>query len=430
MKRTSMTATHQLEISLRGVLSTILFLSLLMTLAACVAGNNASGKIQLTLWYWDRSIDDKLISEVDQQFPNIDLRAEKISDYDNKLRTSMAGHYGVPDIFGINSNIYTYFPDEDQFVDLRSLGADEVKSEYLPWKWNLGIAPDGKMLGFPMDTGPTAFFYRADIFAKAGLPSDPQAVSAQIKTWNDYLQFAKKVKDATQGKSYIIDSANDGVYGQLMAQSTSTYFDRSGKYIGDQPHIKQMWDLATEAAQMGVTAKTQRYGATWNEAADNGLLAGFVGAVWMKQILQDAAPDTAGKWRIAYVPGSAGNSGGSFLGISKYSQHPKEAFEVIKWLQSPQNQVTAYRDIQLYPSALSALDDPSMHQKEAYYGGQDTTTIFSDTAKHIPLSYAGPENDVAGGAFGDQLTLVEFENKNPEQAWNAAQQEAQRALLL
>ncbi len=429
MKLTSMTATRKLEISLRGVLSTILFLSLLMTLAACAAGNNTNGKIQLTLWYWDRSIDDNLIKQVDQQFPNIELRAEKINDYDNKVRTSMAGHYGVPDILGINSNIYTYFPDEDQFVDMRTLGADEVKSQYLEWKWNLGIAPDGKMIGFPMDTGPTALFYRADIFAKAGLPSDPQAVSAQVKTWDDYLQMAKKLKDATQGKAYMIDTANDGVYGQLMAQSTTRYFDRSGKYIGDQPAIKQMWDIATQAAQMGVTAKTQRYGPTWNQAASNGLLAGFVGAVWMKQILQDAAPDTAGKWRIAYVPGSAGNSGGSFLGISKYSQHPKEAFEVIKWLQSPQNQVIGYRDLQLYPSALSALDDTSMHQKEAFYGGQDTTTIFSDTAKHIPLSYAGPYNDVAGGPFGDQLALVEFQNKNPEQAWNDAQQTAQRVLL-
>jgi cellobiose transport system substrate-binding protein len=400
-----------------------------MTLAACGEGANANGKIQLTLWYWDRSIDDSLIAQVDKQFPNIELRAVKITDYDNKVRTSMAGHYGVPDILGINSNIYTYFPDEDQFVDLKTLGADEVKSQYLEWKWNLGISPDGKMIGFPMDTGPTALFYREDIFAKAGLPSDPADVSAQIKTWDDYLQMAKKLKDATQGKSYMIDNDNDGVYAQLMAQATSRYFDQSGKYIGDQANIKQMWDISTKAAQMGVTAKAPRYSATWNQAASNGLLAGFVGAVWMKQILQDAAPDTAGKWRIATVPGTAGNSGGSFLGISKYSQHPKEAFEVIKWLQSPQNQAIGYKDLQLYPSAISALDDPSLHQKEAFYGGQDTTTIFSETVKHVPLSYSGPYNDVAGTPFGDQLKLVEFQNKSPEQAWNDAQQQAQRELL-
>src|SRR5581483_9291842 len=148
MKHTSTASIHKkkLEVSLRSILTTLLFLSVLMTFAACATDNSANGKIPLTLWYWDRSIDDNLIKKVDQQFPNIDLRAQKISDYDNKVRTSMAGHYGVPDILGINSNIYTYFPDEDQFIDMDSLGADEVKSQYLEWKWNLGIAPDGKMI--------------------------------------------------------------------------------------------------------------------------------------------------------------------------------------------------------------------------------------------------------------------------------------------
>src|SRR6266700_1363682 len=283
-----------LKLSLYQVLCPLLLLVPILTgLAAC--GGNAGGKIQLTMWYWDGAIDDKLINQVDTVFPNVHRVAEKISDFDSKLRTSMAAQNGVPDMTSINSNIATYFPDEDQFYDLRTLGANDLRSQYLPWKWNLGVAPDGKMIGFPMDTGPTALFYRPDLFAKAGLPTDPQQVSAQVKTWDDYLQMAKKLKDATQGKAYMIDTANDGVYGQLMAQSTTRYFDRSGKYIGDQPAIKQMWDIATQAAQMGVTAKTQRYGPTWNQAASNGLLAGFVGAVWMKQILQEAAPDTAGK---------------------------------------------------------------------------------------------------------------------------------------
>jgi cellobiose transport system substrate-binding protein len=409
-----------------------LLLLLLLSLASCdlQSSPNTGGKISLTLWYWNRSIDDNIIKAVSQHFPNIVLNAQKISDYDTKVRTSMAAHRDVPDILAINANISTYFPDEDQFVDLRQLGADQVKSEYLGWKWNLGIAPDGKQIGFPMDTGPTALYYRPDMFAQAGLPTDPQAVAGRIKTWDDYLQAGVQVKAATHGKSYMIDSINT-VFSQMMAQSPTLFFDRAGHYLGDQAHVRQIWNEAVKSDKMGVTAKvlSSTSPQAWNEALSNGLVASFVGAVWMKQILSEAAPNTAGKWRVAPAPGGAGNNGGSFLAITTACQYPKEAFAVVQWLQSPANQVLDYKGVQLFPSAISDLNDPGLHQSEAFYGGQDTTTIFAQSARQVPLSYYGPENDVVAAAFTDQLSLVEFQAKNPDQAWNDAQQEAQREML-
>jgi cellobiose transport system substrate-binding protein len=404
-----------------------------IALGAC-ASSPTNGKIHLTLWYWNRSIDDNLINEIGHQvFPNVQLQAIKINDYDNKVRTAMAGHYGVPDIMGINSNIATYFPDEDQFADLRTLGADQVRSEYLPWKWNLGIAPDGKMIGFPMDTGPTALFYRTDIFAQAGLPTDPQQVSARIKTWDDYLQMAAQLKQATHGKSYAVDNLYN-LYTQLMAQSPKQYFDRAtGQYIGDQPYMKRIWDETVKATEMGVAANIPNTASTEeNEAQSNGQIAAFVAAVWEKQILAEAAPNTAGKWRIAFAPtltpGTAGNNGGSFLAITKACQYPQVAMQIIEWLQSPQNQLTAYQQIQLFPSAISALDNPSIYHPEAFFGGEDTTRIFAAAAKQVPLFYAGPDDGTANTAFTDQLNLVEFAGKNPNQAWIDAQQEARRAI--
>jgi cellobiose transport system substrate-binding protein len=412
-------------------LGTSLLLLLLLSLASCAlqSSSNTGGKITLTLWYWNRSIDDDLIKAVSQHFPNIVLNAQKISAYDTKVRTSMAGHRDVPDILAVNANIDTYFPDEDQFVDLRQLGADQLKSQYLGWKWNLGIAPDGKQIGFPMDTGPTALYYRPDIFAQAGLPTDPQAVAARIKTWDDYLQAGLQLKEATHGKSYMIDTSST-VFGQMMSQSPTLFFDRAGHYLGDSARIRQIWNESVKADKMGVTAKVLTSDSTaWNEAISNGLVASFVGAVWMKQILSEAAPNTAGKWRVAPAPGGSGNNGGSFLAITTACQYPKEAFAVIQWLQSPANQLLAYKDLQLFPSAISDLNDPGLHHAEAFFGGQDTTTVFAQSARHVPLSYYGPENDVVAALFTDQLSLVEFQGKNPDQAWNAAQQGAQREML-
>src|SRR5579859_1363947 len=408
-----------------GSLCSIMLLS--FVLSAC--GGPSDGKIHLTLWYWNRSIDDKLIAQVSQQFPNIVLEADKITGFDSKVRTAMAGHSGVPDIMGINSNIATYYPDEDQFIDLNTVGAKDIQSQYLPWKWALGTSPTGRQIAIPMDTGPTALFYRADIFQQAGLPTDPEAVSSLFTSWDSYLQASAKISAATNGKSFLFDDVYT-IYEMQLLASKEHYFAPGGQYIGGSAHIKQIWDDSVKAVQtQGALGKDGAFSTDWNQAADSGRIASFVSAVWMKQILSDAAPDTKGKWRIARAPGGDGNYGGSFLAVTKYTQYPKEAFEVIKWLQNPQNQVTASNDIQLFPSALSALDNPSLGQPEDFFGGQNTTPIFAAAAKNVPLFYTDPHDGTVDTEISTQLALVEFSNKDSNQAWNDAQAAIQRDLL-
>lgn len=153
--------------------------------------------------------------------------------------------------------------------------------------------------------------------------------------------------------------------------------------------MKKAWDLAVKASQMGLLANASTFSSEWNAAANNGKIASFVGAVWCKEILMQAAPDTSGKWRVARAPGGDGNNGGSFLAIMKTSKHPQEAFDVIKWLQNPENQVTSFKEINLFPSAKKALDSDVMKQKEAFFGGQVTGEIFSESARNVKPAYYG-----------------------------------------
>lgn len=424
-----LTKPDTLKIRTRNALGILVLLSLFLSVAACSSSPGATGKIHLTLWYWNRSIDDNVLAQVDKVFPNVVLNAVKITNYDTQVRTAMAGHYGVPDILGINSNVATYFPDENQFVDLNQFGAASIKNEYLPWKWKLATTPDGKQIALPMDTGPTALFYRPDIFAQAGLPTDPQQVAALFKTWNDYLQAGPKIHTATNGKSYLLDSV-DSVYSQQLAQSPQIYFDTSGKYIGDQSYMKQIWDTAVKAQQLGDAAGVETFTTPWNQAASNGLIASFVGAVWMKQILEEAAPNTSGKWRVTNAPNVAGNNGGSFLGVTKASQNPQIAFDVIKWIESPQNQLVAYKDIQLFPSTPSVFNSTSMFTNEPFFGGQDTTKVFASAATQVPITYATPTDPNIQGDFTSELQAVEYQNASPAQTWTIAQQDAQREILI
>jgi cellobiose transport system substrate-binding protein len=401
--------------------------SLIPLFPTAYAGSN-DNKISVTLWYWNKSIDDRLLDQVSQHFPHIAFRALKIGGgYDTKLRTALAGHADIPDLAGINANIASYFPDDDQFVDIRTLANAKLQQAYLAWKWQLAVAPDGHVIALPMDTGPTALFYRADLFQQAGLPSDPVEVAARLKTWDDYILAGEQMKRVTAGRIHMFDSINN-VFTQIMAQSPVRFFDTSNRYIGDQMYVRRAWQYAISIHQKDLSAKTAPYTTDWSAAISNGSIASFVGAVWMKHWLSDSGPRTAGKWRITNAPGGPGNSGGSFLAVTRASAHPKEAFAIAQWLTTAQNQVTSYSHTGLYPSTIASLHNKSLARPESFFGGQITTNIFSEVATHIRPVYIGPQTDSVQNILQAALTLVEMQDANPQLTWLATQVQIQREL--
>lgn len=401
-------------------------------ISGCSSGSSSNENVKtLTFWYWNRSIDDNLIQSVQKQFPGIRINAQKIGgDFKSKLKTTLAAGSGGPDIVAFNDWVTELFPSADRFYDLYDLGAGDIEQDYLDWKWKLGVTPEGKMIALPMDTGPTALFYRADLFEQAGLPSDPEEVHKLMGTWDDYFAAGQKLQEALGGKVKLTDNIGN-IYTQVNAQSDKIYFDKNENFIGEDSSssMKKAWDLAVKASQMGLLANASTFSSEWNAAANNGKIASFVGAVWCKEILMQAAPDTSGKWRVARAPGGDGNNGGSFLAIMKTSKHPQEAFDVIKWLQNPENQVTSFKEINLFPSAKKALDSDVMKQKEAFFGGQVTGEIFSESARNVKPAYYGTKYANLNGIVGRELSSVAIQGKNPEKAWEDALSRVKKELL-
>ena len=151
--------------------------------AAC--GDSASGDdSSLSLWIWGGGLSPAVLDEAVKKFTKPKLKTQEIGgDFKAKLLTTMTGGRGVPDITGVKGeDIAAFYPQAKQFTDLNSLGADKLKSQYLDWKWAQATAPDGTQIGIPIDIGPTALFYREDVFAKAGLPTDPAELAAAAST--------------------------------------------------------------------------------------------------------------------------------------------------------------------------------------------------------------------------------------------------------
>jgi cellobiose transport system substrate-binding protein len=393
--------------------------------------SSLGGPDELSMWTWVGSVNDKLIGQAEKAIPGGSgkrLSMTRIgSNYKTKVLTSLAGKSLVPDIVAINDDVATYFPNADQFHDLRQLGADRVASEYLPWKWKLGIAPGERMMAFPMDTGPTALFYRRDIFEKARVEIEPDAVAAAAPDWDSYIQLGKKVQQAVPG-SAITDNIT-GIFSYAMAQQPKRYLTEGGQYIGDQDHVRQAWNLSVQVVKEGLSANAQSGTTDANAIVTNGRLVAYNAAVWWAQLgPKNAAPKTKGNWRVCAAPGGAGNRGGSFLAITKYCKDPEAAFAFIQWLESAQNQAEAFLDPVLFPSTPASYTDTRLAAPDPFFGGQVIVDVFAESAKKYPGAYFSPYDTLIGTPLSAELVNVEVSGKSSDQAWADAQRQIEREL--
>lgn len=429
-----MTATPSISLSRRGFLAGAGALGALATtalLAGCSTGTAISkDPDELVLWYWNRSLDPKFLRQAAGGTAGQGskrIRPDLIGGaaYDTKFRTALAGNAFIPDVLMVNSNCWLYFPDEDLFTDFDDHGGAARKNEYYDWKWSLGTTPSGRHCFWPVDTGPTGFFYRQDVLAKAGLPTDPDEVSDAITTWDGFRSFGAKIRKGAGAATVI--TANQ-LFNQYISASPTRYFDRDDQPVFEQDDssVRQAWENAVACTRSGLTGNLQS-GTDQNAGWVSGRVAGQIEGAWWTQVIHDTAPDAAGTWRVARQPDRPGNSGGSFLAIPKTSKDPAAAAAFAQWITSPEVQSHTYNDIQLFPSTPASFDNGIMRKPGDYFGDQDPLAFFNASAMDVPVTYISNSERFIG-AFGTEITNVEAAGKDPDRAWQDAVDQTNRVL--
>lgn len=390
------------------------------------SSSTGSAGAQKILWMWPDGFGKDAMGNLASKYPQYKVRQDIIGgDFKQKLTTTFAAKSGLPDITGVKGEDIAFFKSQpDFFVDLNTLGADGLKKDYLEWKWQQGTTSDGKMIGFPIDIGPTALFYRTDTFAKAGLPTDPDEVGKAIKTWDDYFALGKeligKLKD-----TYLVRNAA-GIFDIAWRQTGKGFIDESGTFIGDQDHIKKAWDIAAKSKQAGVDANIQSDTPDSQAAVNQGKLPADIGASWHLADLMNDAPTTSGKWAVTRHPESPTNNGGSFLTIPQGVKDPKSSMEIITYLLNAENQALEFADKGNFPSTPASFTMSQLTQPVEFLGGQVAGKVFGDVAKDVKAIDEHPQNNTVSAPFFAEIQLFEAGNKSSEQAFNDAVTAAKR----
>ncbi|MBV2364837.1 extracellular solute-binding protein [Streptomonospora nanhaiensis] len=407
--------------------------AVLLATACGGGGGEEDGEITLVLDTFGVMGYDALIEQYEEEHPNITIEERNVTDlanYTPQLQQNIAAGSGAGDVVAIEeANIAQFLAQPDQFVDLNDHGGAELEDNFLGWKWEQGHAADGQLIGLGTDIGSMGMCYNVPLFEDAGLPTEPDEVSELWPTWEDFISTGEEFTEADTGASFV--STIQPYFRSVVAQQGGEPFqNREGDLVVEQSDTtREAFDTVTAMADAGLSASLPIWSEEWNAGIQNNAFATLPCPAWMLGHIESTAGEEGeGQWNVADVPGEGGNWGGSFLAVPAQSEHPEEAAELAKFLTSPEGQLSAWEEANVLPSSPEALESAEVTGfTRPYFNDAPVGEIYSATALELEPVYFGPDMQAIDDAFRQALESVEQGQAEPDEGWDNAVEESQRA---
>nr|WP_245572382.1 ABC transporter substrate-binding protein [Actinokineospora enzanensis] len=409
---------------------TALWTVLAIVLAGCA--DTGGGRVEIVVATFGEFGYEPLFTEYERLHPDIHL-VGRVSDFDSHHRdliTALAVGRGAADVVAVEEQ---YLPRmrqvKDKFVDLATYGAGDLRPQWAPWKWEQGLAGP-TVLGLGTDMGGLAMCYRRDLFAAAGLPTDRDEVAKLWPTWDGYAATADRFAERSPGAKFV-DSAGT-IYTAIVNQGEQNYFAKADdSFIGDtNPRIRRAFDVAAGLATRKRTAGVTTFTQPWNVAINQGAFATITCPAWMlAQIKQSGGAAGTGNWDVTSIPEGGGNWGGSFLTVPAQGAHPREAYEVARWLTAPEQQKALFLHDAILPSEPAVYHDPAvLGHTDPYFADAPVGRIFAASSDQVRPNYRGLRDADVRPKFGLALGRVEDGTQSVDAAWEQAVREARETL--
>jgi multiple sugar transport system substrate-binding protein len=382
----------------------------------------AAAAVEITFWSWVPDLQTQ-VDEWNQSHPDIKVNYQNAgagnAEY-TKLNTALQANSDIPDVVQIEYQHLPNYIAQGVLLNLADYGANDVKSQFVPWTWSQVSQGDG-VYAYPQDAGPMVMFCNDAVLDKYGI-SVPT-------TWDEFATAAAALHKA-DAKVYLSNfTADQGWFFGMLWQSGAQPFVVNGKNITinfTSPEVMRVVKLWGDMMKAGVLSPIDTYTNDWNTAIGNGSIACWQAGAWGTYI-SGYGPDYAGKWKVYLMPqwtagGKVnGNYGGSTIAVMKASQHPKEAAEFDQWLNTDPNitlELTNPDKAGLFPVIQATLSNPKWSDVTYdYWSGQAIHQVMAQAAQQVNPNFGwSPFTSFVYTTYADDLTKVRAGEMTFEQA--------------
>ncbi|MEV6110892.1 extracellular solute-binding protein [Streptomyces sp. NPDC051940] len=351
-------------------------------------GDAATGKV--TVWSWTTAAEALrgVVPAFQKDNPGITVDVQDVGNPAiwDKITVGMAsGGRGLADVLHIGCDYLPGYLEKfpGGLANLSELGADKHKDEFAKGLWPVVSGKDGHAYALPWEVNPLGFFYRQDMFDKAGL--DP----VSFETWEDVVAAAGRFRKANPG-AYMFGLNKPATPGPdcdflqgLMQLQGAFYFDFDGKVtLGSEEAVRSLTIIKelNDAGLVGDSSGEQG----WSKLVSADTVAASPLAAWAVHYLETKFPAQKGKWRLTSPP--AVTAGGkrtaivnsTHLAVSASSPRRRAAWTFVEYaLTKPASMNGMFTAGGVFPALTSAYADPMYARKNDFYGGQAPLETFT-----------------------------------------------------
>lgn len=360
-------------------------------------------------------------------FPKVRIDFEE-SDWDghhSRLITEITRGKKANDIEIIDEGYLGTFNTGGGFADLSLIGAKGDSKDLAQFAVNKAVTSGGGIIALPMDIAPVVLYYRKDLADAAGADFD------NLENWGDWLEAARKVSVDTDGDGKIDQFALANVTEMAVIalnNGIGEWYSEEGKLLEPKEKFMDILHVVKAIADENLHGNFAEWSDPWiwsySEESKGASVCAFNGA-WFEGSLKGwMAPEMAGNYRVARLPGgAAANIGGSYLGIPETTTGEMRAlaYDIIKFFTTNQSaQIINLEKIGAVPALTSVYDAPEMHKSIDYFGGQKAWEIYADVALQVPETAPTEFDQLARGAWRSVVTRIIEEGISAEHAyWTA-----------
>ena len=268
---------------------------------------------------------------------NVTFSTYPYSDMHNKLMMSLQAGAGAPDICDVEISQFPNFLGEDCPLYDVSEALAPYEADVVQSRLDVYSRGDGTRVGIPTHVGAAVMYWNAEIFEQYGLDYK------SVKTWDDYTELGRQLKEASNGEVYLT-SVDTGGNDWMTISMAECGEDWTGGFDGEVnvelDSVKKMiamqksW-LDEGIAMISTDGHVDLEAGYANVAA--GKIASFPKAMWYMSRFTNYMPEMEGKYDLGLIPvweegqKCSVGLGGTGTVVTGTCENPELAAEFLCW---------------------------------------------------------------------------------------------------
>ena len=159
----------------------------------------------VSMWYWDKASEDKIVGEFNKVYTNIkvDVVAVGYDDYVNKVQTSIAAGTEISDILVAEMGFRGRLMKMDVLENLEAAPYNLDKTKFLDYVPAIA-SYNGNVVGVDTAINSAGLAYKAALAKQYLGTDDPAELEKLLPTWDAFVAKGKEVQAKSGGKVFLV----------------------------------------------------------------------------------------------------------------------------------------------------------------------------------------------------------------------------------